>query len=792
MALRVWLPLNGNLNNYGLDNITIDGTASFVESNMGKGQDLLKQLTFTVPSLVDKKVFSVAWWFKIKSNESRTGDWMDHICFSLVNSEGATNSHRCECCYTTANIVANWYGGLAAWGSSGAQKDKWYHMTYTCDGTTAKSYLNGVCYQTAAVTGTDYRLTGYVRVGETNKTEGIMCDLRLYDHALSPREVKEISKGLIAHYALNDQYDSSLKNIYGEFYAQGNCSSSNWTKKKLEGERGYNYTLTYTGTGSNHYPNFHCPTFAFTVGKRYYYSLKVRCNKWTGGSLRLRAARVSNDWVTNSVEICSSEKADGLWHEYYATVVIPESFDRSGTIVTSNPCFELYTTSLSTADFVYEMDFDVKDIQVVESDEYVPFISNETTRNYVSDLSGNKYHLVKNGVTKWHKDSAIRDGSLVFDGLANQYLARDILTFLKPPFTFNIWAYQTAETVQHGTGTISRQYILSQGRDCGLAGFSLYSEANIARLMIGTSTDGTYYAISSGVNIYNNGWHMLTGTYDGTTAKLYVDGVLKGSKETTAEISWGQAGGLTIGKMGHGHTSATQYFPFAGYLNDARIYASALSDKDILTLYKNRGIIDNKGNVYSNSLVETGDVLVFEPQAINHTNFGDTFTKTIVNDAEAPTKKVMKLECTAVGADTKHGFYLSGNGWTAAQQKMKHGKTYVLSMYVKMNKEHDYKMSIECASSQDKNSFKVNTKYKKLVNVFTYNANATHKAITNYIPFAVGDICYIHSFKVEEYVNGTEINKKGELLTLIDETITNNENVKSYKHSMVANEYIEI
>ena len=47
-------------------------------------------------------------------------------------------------------------------------------------------------------------------------------------------------------------------------------------------------------------------------------------------------------------------------------------------------------------------------------------------------------------------------------------------------------------------------------------------------------------------------------------------------------------------------------------------------------------------------------------------------------------------------------------------------------------------------------------------------------------------------FKVEEYVNGTEINKKGELLTLIDETITNNENVKSYKHSMVANEYIEI
>ena len=38
MALRVWLPLNGNLENKGLSNISITGAGSFVDGGkLGKG-----------------------------------------------------------------------------------------------------------------------------------------------------------------------------------------------------------------------------------------------------------------------------------------------------------------------------------------------------------------------------------------------------------------------------------------------------------------------------------------------------------------------------------------------------------------------------------------------------------------------------------------------------------------------------------------------------------------------------------------------------------------------------------
>ena len=92
---------------------------------------------------------------------------------------------------------------------------------------------------------------------------------------------------------------------------------------------------------------------------------------------------------------------------------------------------------------------------------------------------------------------------------------------------------------------------------------------------------------------------MLTGIYDGSTAKLYVDGVLKASQNSTAEVLWNEATGFTIGKMAYSYTSTANYFPFNGSISDAKVYATALSAEDVLTMYKNSGIIDNKGNVYA-------------------------------------------------------------------------------------------------------------------------------------------------------------------------------------------------
>ena len=56
-----------------------------------------------------------------------------------------------------------------------------------------------------------------------NYLNGMLNDVRIYDNALTPREIKNISMGLSLHYPLSDRYNSSnlIYNGYGEYGSDG-------------------------------------------------------------------------------------------------------------------------------------------------------------------------------------------------------------------------------------------------------------------------------------------------------------------------------------------------------------------------------------------------------------------------------------------------------------------------------------------------------------------------------------------------------------------------------------------
>jgi hypothetical protein len=101
-------------------------------------------------------------------------------------------------------------------GTTAIAFNTWYHVGFTYDGTYIRIYVNGKLDATHAYTGqsnpADYvHLFSWARNGDITsrgstypayKPIGSINDFRIYDHVLTNKEVRELAKGLIAHYQL--------------------------------------------------------------------------------------------------------------------------------------------------------------------------------------------------------------------------------------------------------------------------------------------------------------------------------------------------------------------------------------------------------------------------------------------------------------------------------------------------------------------------------------------------------------------------------------------------------------
>jgi hypothetical protein len=93
-----------------------------------------------------------------------------------------------------------------------------------------------------------------------------------------------------------------------------------------------------------------------------------------------------------------------------------------------------------------------------------------------------------------------------------------------------------------------------------------------------------------------NAWHMLTGTFDGTTLKIYVDAQLKGTTSTGTTNPIGYATNRLV-ISGEAQGATPQSSTYVGNISDVRIYATALSAEDIQALYNAPVSIANNGTM---------------------------------------------------------------------------------------------------------------------------------------------------------------------------------------------------
>lgn len=219
MALQVWLPLNkeGDFQNRGLANITVTNNGATYNSSgkiggcytFGNGSTSSNGVNINNNFTDLGTTKSISAWVNPKGNHL-------HYTGTIISS-GNWNSQCWVLGLDQDNSGINMY--YRAGVTTPIPLNTWTHICVTIDENTTTYYKNGEVVGTEApytwtssasntMIGRETYASGYFSFN------GDISDVRIYDHCLSPKEVKEISKALVLHYPLNDTYITQSTTVY--------------------------------------------------------------------------------------------------------------------------------------------------------------------------------------------------------------------------------------------------------------------------------------------------------------------------------------------------------------------------------------------------------------------------------------------------------------------------------------------------------------------------------------------------------------------------------------------------
>ncbi len=197
----------------------------------------------------------------------------------------------------------------------------------------------------------------------------------------------------------------------------------------------------------------------------------------------------------------------------------------------------------------------------------------EATGTTAADASGNANHGTFVGSGATHStvlpptSCFVNTHSVQFDGSGSHVEIADNAT-MDPPSAISISFWMNPDTVTNGyQHVVFKQGPVVTSYGVWLANDHIYMEDN----------DNSIRSLTSNATVTAGAWHYITVTYDGATQKLYIDGALDNSQSLP---------GITLSymnspvKIGAGDYNN----PFAGYIDDLRIYNRALTDPEIADL----------------------------------------------------------------------------------------------------------------------------------------------------------------------------------------------------------------
>ena len=561
MSLKVWLPLNGNLNNYGLSNVTITNDGATVNPN-GKIGSCYCPATVTLTNLNGLTFTNCSFCFWAKTSNT-TKIWQSIIRIDDMN---LSKIHGIYFVANDARVKLEYHPSINI---ATPSISEWHHYAFTIQNGESKGYLDGQLIQTSTESVTS-DIIGRLKIGD--ETAISLNDVRIYDHCLSPKEIHDIAQGLVLHYLMNDHA-----------IAMSKCSNVVWNQ---EIEAGIYYDASIKRTLTTKTIN------GVTFTAQSDGSILVDGTAEGGNAALL--LRYGVPFVANRkcfIRGCPAggslstyflyDMSIGTWigdtgsgwiftsrNESYLSIRIQEGYTADNLVF--RPQFFDLTRMFGAGNEPAT----VKEFENMFPNPYYPYYPNES--GIVTDLSEplpdcSGYR--NDGEISGELD-VVFSGSPRYDKCTQFNGETYTVTTLSIPEikTTSFWLYVDTTLVNSDT-------ILFMHRQSGLA-FGIYKTGGY----ITVSSNGLKYTKTYPISsLVVNSWNHIVLSYTtSNNINFYVNGELK--TITTSEDYWGSEENNIL-SIGRRIDTSRQPLPFTGKISDFRMYTTVLSESDIQDLY---------------------------------------------------------------------------------------------------------------------------------------------------------------------------------------------------------------
>lgn len=602
MGLQIWLPLNASIYNQGLDGDAITNSSGITYASIGKigSQSLLSGSMTTSKNYLGYEG-TICFWIYITENSNKgmlygnsdTGASLYNRKWSLFLYPTRNDLHCWGCQKDSKNNSPN-----GAWQLNGVIPDnKWTHICITHNRSMQYIYINGI-----QVAHKEWDSSGDITFDVStplmkNDVGRYLQDYRIYDNCLSPKQVKEISKGLICHYPLGE-IDGKIggRNLIKN--GKGNVKAGFFKNFPTVTDEYGEFTLkskkTYKGIILDGFV-YECRDYP--VGEKYTWSYDIMYTAWNFPTGSNRGELWMGQRYVNAP---SGETATGAWrgvtqhnlpvvgqngcelNKWYhvkQTVTIPQ---QASSNVGQQGLISFYNSNANVeASFTARL----KNVKLEKSSTATPWTpapedNTSFYNNIIYDTSGycNNGNVTDSTCPTWSSDTPRYKGSYVFNG--NKQVIDTPNVFHQEDITISFWFKRLKDTN-------TRQFLFTiwEGVSCEL------TADDIPLFRIATDVSHAVDALSDKKITVNDGWTHFCGVYkNGEYSKIYINGQLKKTVSSASKIYWN----IHSSKIGIYNSLNTYY---NGQISDVRIYATALSDSDILELYQSSASVDNNGNL---------------------------------------------------------------------------------------------------------------------------------------------------------------------------------------------------